>query len=62
MLVDLATATLRSHAVLAALGQLCAAGVNVTIRGGQASIGELTASGQMADDHAILQVDRSNGV
>lgn len=62
VLVDLAAASLRSHAVLAGLGRLCEAGVDVTIRGDQAAIGELTASGQLAGEHAILQVDGSHPV
>ena len=39
--VDLSTATLTSHAVLTGLGQLCRAGVRVTIRGESAAIGKL---------------------
>jgi hypothetical protein len=39
--VDLSTATLTSHAVLTGLGQLCRAGVQVTIRGERTAIGKL---------------------
>jgi len=39
--VDLATATLTSHAVLTGLGQLCHSEVDVTIRGESAAIAEL---------------------
>jgi hypothetical protein len=39
--VDLSTATLTSHAVMTGLGQLCRAGVRVTIRGEKAAIGKL---------------------
>jgi len=39
--VDLSTATLTSHAVLTGLGQLCRAGVRVTIRGESAAISKL---------------------
>jgi hypothetical protein len=49
VLVDLATGTL-SRAVLAGLGQLCDAGVPVTIRGDQAALGELRAAGLLASD------------
>ena len=62
VLVDLAAASLRSHAVLAGLRRLCNAGVDVTIRGDQAAIGELAASGQLAGEPAILQADGSHGV
>ena len=39
--VDLSAATLTSHAVLTGLGQLCRAGVRVTISGESAAIGKL---------------------
>ena len=58
VLIDLATAALRSRAV-ADLGRLCAAGVRVTIRGDQAAIGKLTAPGLQASDRITLQVDGS---
>ncbi len=61
VLVDLAAASLRSHAVLAGLRRLCDAGVDVTIRGDRGAIGELAASGQLAGEHAIFQVDGSHG-
>ena len=48
--------------MLAGLGRLCEAGVDVTIRGDQAAIGELAASGQLAGEHAIFQVDGSQRV
>ncbi len=41
VVVDLSAATLMSRVVLAGLRQLCEAGVEVTIRGGRAAIGEL---------------------
>jgi hypothetical protein len=61
VLIDLANATLRrSHSVLD-LGRLCAAGVDVTIRGDQAAVGELAACGQLAGEHAIFEVDGPGG-
>ncbi len=62
VLIDLAHATLRrSHSVLADLGRLCAAGVDVTIRGDQAALNELAACGQLVGEHAILEVDGPGG-
>ncbi len=55
VLIDLATATLRSRAPLAILQRLCDAGVTVTIRGEPAAVGELAASGLLASERLILQ-------
>ena len=55
VLVDLATARLRSSGVLAGLGQLCDAGVDVTIRGEPAEIGELRQSLAHPIDRLVLQ-------
>ncbi len=60
VLIDLATATLRSRAALADLGRLCDAGVPVTIRGDQAALGNLRAPGLLASDRAMVQVDGSH--
>ena len=50
VVVDLASATVLGSGVLTGLGQLGASGVDVTIRGDQAAIGELTRSaGTVAD-------------
>jgi len=55
VLVDLATATLTSHAVLTGLGQLSRSGVDVTIRGGRAAIGELKHWYAPPHDRLVLE-------
>jgi len=59
VLIDLATAALRSRAV-AGLGRLCDTGVPVTIRGDQAALGKLKAPGLLASDQVLLQVGGSH--
>lgn len=55
VLVDLASATLMGRDVLADLGQLCDSGVDVTIRGGRAAIGELRSALAGPSDRLVLQ-------
>ena len=55
VIVDLATARLMSRAVLAGLAQLCESGVNVTIRGQRAALGELRISVGQHSDRLVLQ-------
>lgn len=55
ILVDLRSATLMSRGVLAGLGQLCEAGVGVTIRGARAAISELRRSLPGPADRLVLQ-------
>ena len=59
VLIDLATATLRSNAV-ADLGRLCDTGVPVTIRGDQGALGKLKAPGLLASGRVLLQVGGSH--
>jgi len=53
--VDLATATLTSHAVLTGLGQLSQSGVDVRIRGERAAIGELRQWYSPGRRHLVLE-------
>lgn len=53
--VDLATARLMSRGVLVGLIQVCDSGVNVTIRGQRAVIGELRRSLAQPNDRLVLQ-------
>ena len=55
MLIDLSAATLASPAAIGRLGKLADAGVTVTIRGGDAALGELVTAGLPASKHLILQ-------
>ena len=56
VLIDLATAMLRSRTVVADLGRLCDTGVPVTIRGNPAALGKLRVPGLLASDRVSLQV------
>lgn len=55
VVVDLATATLMSRAVLVGLRQLCDSGVNVTIRGQRVALGELRMSLAQHSDRLVLE-------
>jgi MEDS: MEthanogen/methylotroph, DcmR Sensory domain len=55
VLVDLATARLMSHAVLAGLGQLCDSGVTVTVRGQRAAIGDLRTCLAQPNNRLVLE-------
>jgi len=58
----LATATLRSRAVVADLGRMCDAGVPVTIRGDPAALGKLRAPGLLASHRVTVQVDGQQAI
>jgi hypothetical protein len=55
ILVDLATATLTSHAVLSGLDQLCDYGIDVTIRGEGYALDELRRSFTPSGGRLVLQ-------
>lgn len=55
VVIDLASATVLSRGVLTGLGQLCDSGVDVTIRGDRAAIGELTRSAEVLADRLVFE-------
>jgi hypothetical protein len=56
ILVDLESATLMSRGVMAGIGQLCDAGIDVTICGARAAIDELRTSFSPLADRLMLRV------
>ena len=55
VLIDLAAATVQGSGVLTGLGQLGASGIDVTIRGDRATIGELTRLAGAVTDRVVFE-------